>query len=177
MKTRTLFFIGDSMIEFCDWQSCFPLHRTVNLGQSGETVNGLLSRLPGLLALRPRPHWLLLMTGTNNVCMEDFAFLPDYETIIDRCRTALPEAVITVNSLLPIALPYLAGNVSGRVNDLLRAMAQRLQVDYLDAHAALLDRAGQPLAGVLAPDGVHLSPRGYQLWAATLQHHLQLLLP
>jgi len=175
MPRPTLFLVGDSLIEFCDWQSWLTELHAINLGRAGETVGELLARLPEILALRPPPDSLLLMTGTNNVCREDFAFLTDYETILRQCRAALPDTMITVNSLLPIALPYLASNVTARLNSLLRELATRQGAAYLDAHAALTDAGGLPLAGALSPDGVHLGQRGYQLWIETLHTHLQSL--
>ncbi len=177
MTEKNLFLVGDSLIEFCDWQSLIPGHRVVNLGRSGETVAELLGRLPAILARRPAPHWLLLAIGTNNVCMEDFAFLPDYERLLASCRTTLPDTAVTVNSLAPVALPYLAPNVTARLNGLLRDLALRKGVDFLDVHASLTGLDGQPLPGVLSLDGVHLASQGYRLWAEAIRRHLQTIFP
>ncbi|MDH4320777.1 MAG: GDSL-type esterase/lipase family protein [Desulfobulbaceae bacterium] len=170
-----LFLIGDSMIEFFDWRPCFPDHRVVNLGRSGETTAELLARLPAILALQPAPDWLLLMTGTNDVCMEHFAFPATYARILATCKTLRPQAEITVNSLLPIALPYLAADTVPRLNGLLRALTSAPKTHFLDGYAALSDRTGKIRPGVLAADGVHLSDHGYQLWGNALQHHLSSL--
>ena len=171
-----LFLIGDSLIEFFDWQHRFPEHRVVNLGRSGETAAELLARLPSTLTLQPPPDWLLLMTGTNDVCMEDFSVPAVYEQIIKSCQAQLPTTIITVNSLLPIALPYLAANVVPRLNDLLRDLTMKQEVHFLDGYAALTDPTGLPLANVLAADGVHLEEPGYQLWATQVEKHLQTIL-
>ncbi|MDH5299558.1 MAG: GDSL-type esterase/lipase family protein [Desulfobulbaceae bacterium] len=174
---KNLFFVGDSLIEFYDWQPLFPGHRVSNLGRAGDTVRELMERLPAILTLAPPPDWLLMMIGTNNVCMEDFAFLPDYETLITRIRNRLPHAALTVNSLLPVTLPYLAGNVTARLNQLLREMAVRCGVRYLDALTPLTGDSGTVLPGVLFPDGVHLARRGYDLWGDAIHRHLLELFP
>jgi len=172
-----LFFIGDSMIEFFDWQQRFPEHRAINLGRCGETTAELLARLPAILSQQPPPDWLLLMTGTNDVCMENFAFPADLTRIITTCRTQLPTTVITVNSLLPLSLPYLAANVVPRMNDILYDLTTKEGGGFLDGHAALTNSAGLPLPGVLAVDGVHLQEHGYQLWATEVEKHLLSALP
>ena len=167
-----LFFIGDSMIEFFDWQQRFPEHRAVNLGRAGETTSELLSRLPGILTLQPPPDWLLLMTGTNDICMEDFTFPAALAQIIETCQRRLPETIITVNSLLPINLPYLATDVIPRTNALLEELAASQDVHFLNGHQALTDSSGHLQPGVLAADGVHLEEHGYQLWADEVEKHL-----
>ncbi|MDH3360249.1 MAG: GDSL-type esterase/lipase family protein [Desulfobulbaceae bacterium] len=171
-----LFFIGDSMIEFFDWQQRFPEHRVVNLGRSGETTSELLARLDTILALQPPPDWLLLMTGTNDVCMEDFTFPSVLDQIIDSCIRKLPETIITVNSLLPINLPYLAADVVPRVNAILEELAASQNVNFLNGHQALTDPSGLLLPGVLSADGVHIEDRGYRLWADEVDKQLQAIL-
>ncbi len=168
-----LFFIGDSMIEFFDWQRRFSTHRVVNLGRSGETTSELLARLPGILRLQPPPDWLLLMIGTNDVCMENFSFPAVHAQIITACRQQLPTTIITVNSLLPLLLPYLSRDVVPRLNDILREQSVQQGGHFLDGYAALTDSAGLPLPHVLADDGVHLEEHGYQLWADEVEKQLQ----
>lgn len=173
----TLFFIGDSMIEFYDWQQRFPEHRAINLGRSGETTAELLARLPGILTLQPAPDWLLLMTGTNDVCMENFSFPATLARIIATCHAELPNTAVTVNSLLPISLPYLTADVVPRMNAILRDLTMEAGASFLDGHGALTDPTGRPLPGVLAADGVHLEDHGYHLWAEAVEKHLTNLLP
>ena len=172
-----LFFIGDSMIAVYDWQQRFPAHRVINLGQSGETTSELLARLPDILRLQPPPDWLLLMIGTNDVCMEDFSFPGTYARIIESCRSRLPNTSITVNSLLPISLPYLAANTVPRLNVILQDLAMQQGVHFLDGYAALTDTAGHLLPGVLAVDGVHLEEEGYRLWADQVARQLTSTMP
>ena len=172
-----LFFLGDSIIEFHDWQKEFPDHRAVNLGRAGETAEELLARLDTILALQPPPDWLLVMTGTNNVCMEDFTFPSTIAEIIESAQARLPATTITVNSLLPIELPYLAENTVARTNAIIQEIATSRHVHFLDGHAALTDQSGHIRPGVLSLDGVHLGEYGYRLWALEIEKHLQTLLP
>ena len=172
-----LFFIGDSMIEFFDWQQRFPGHRVVNLGRSGETASELLARMDNILSLQPPPDWLLIMTGTNDVCMEDFTFPAVLGRIIETCQNILPDTTITVNSLLPISLPYLAPDTVPRINAILEELAASRDVHFLNGHRALTTSSGVLLPGVLAVDGVHLEDQGYRLWADAVGTHLASIFP
>ncbi|HDH01537.1 MAG TPA: GDSL family lipase, partial [Nitrospirae bacterium] len=53
MHTKDILFLGHSLIEFFDWQTRFPDHRVASLGVAGETVEGLLSRLDGIIKEYP----------------------------------------------------------------------------------------------------------------------------
>ena len=91
---KNLYFLGDSLIEYHDWQARFPTHRVKNFGYAGETVAGLLARLPGILK-QPEPDEVFLMIGTNNMVMEDYSFLGDYGEMIERIQAAYPNCRIT----------------------------------------------------------------------------------
>ena len=166
MTNPQLLFLGDSLIEYGDWQRHFPAYDVVNLGVAGETVQGLLARLPQITRQAPRPAWACLMIGTNNVAMEDYGFLPDYEAIVTRLGREYPAAVLVITSLLPIHLPWLADNAIPRLNDQLRRVAHRRGATYLDAHAAFLQRMAGP--SLFLADGVHLSTAGYETWSAAM---------
>jgi lysophospholipase L1-like esterase len=70
-----ILFLGHSLIEFFDWQKRFPAHTVRNLGVAGESVEGLLSRLDGIIKTYPEADLIFIMTGINNIAMEDFDFL------------------------------------------------------------------------------------------------------
>ncbi len=166
MRVRLL-FLGDSLIEYCDWQGLFPAHAVRNAGLAGETLEGLLSRLPGLLAPGEKPEKCFLMIGTNNLLGEDYFFLPAYGELLDSLTALAPGAETVCTSLLPMPLPWLAPNAVARINDLLRALASARGAGYLDLHS-LFSKGPQPAAACFEADGVHLSREGYALWARAI---------
>lgn len=162
---KNLLFIGDSLIEFFDWQLRFPGCRVENLGRSGETVQELLARVPAVLRRQATPTWLLIMSGINNVAREDYGFQPAYEELLQQLRAGWPETILTVNSLLPVRLPWVADNLLPRLNNMLRAMAARQEAVFLDGYDHFLDQHGLADGRFLMEDGVHLSAAGYARWA------------
>lgn len=173
-KISRLLLVGDSMIEYGDWPALLPGREVVNLGRSGEAVEELRERAGNIVRRQSPPELVLIMIGTNNVAMQRFAFQEAYGEILAGFRAAWPEAALVINSLLPMDLYYLAPETVPRVNDSLRRLAERKSVHYLDAWHALADQGNLPLPGVLE-DEVHLTARGYRLWAACLEQFLSRL--
>ena len=162
-----LLFLGDSLVEFHNWQTCFPVHRVVNAGRAGETVAGLLANLPLHLRRCPDPERVVIMIGTNNLLREEYGFLPEYAEILNILSSTLPPARITVTSLPPIRAAHLAPSVVPRLNEGLLRLSQQKKVAFLDLCAAF--NTGAPdAAACFAEDGVHFSDLGYTIWSAWL---------
>jgi len=163
-----LYLIGDSMIEFFDWEKGLPACAPVNLGRSGETAYDTLMRLDEIGDRDDNPDLVLFMTGTNNVTMEDFAFHQVYDEIITKARALWPASRLVINSLLPMNLAYLAEDTVPRLNSELAQSAERLGVEFLDAFTPLSDGSGRAADGVLA-DEVHITDEGYRRWAEAIK--------
>ncbi len=166
-----LLFLGDSLVEFHNWQTCFPAHTVINAGMAGETVAGLLANLPRLLRRCPDPERVLIMIGTNNLLMEDFAFLPDYEKILAVLVSLLPPERITITGLPPLRVAHLAPSTVPRVNQGLLQLSLQKKTAFLDLFATFNTEA-QSVAACFTDDGVHLSDLGYTIWSACLARSL-----
>ena len=164
-------FIGDSLIEFFDWQDRFPDRKVFNYGIAGETAEGLLAKLPGIMDRIRSPDLVMIMTGINNVAMEDYGFLFTYEKIIARLQQTYTETTLVMCSLLPADLFFL-GDAVARVNKRLREIARTNKIIYLDLYPLFLDKNGLPAATCFEADGVHLSATGYEVWATALENNV-----
>ena len=165
---RQFLFIGDSLIEFFMWQKRFPDEQVYNFGSAGETAEGLLSRLPNILDRIKSPDLVMVMTGTNNIAMEDYGFLFTYEQIIALLQKHYEQATIVITSLLPIELFFL-GDAVPRVNRRLKDIARSGNVVYLDLYPLFLGKDSRANPAYYEADGVHLSEEGYEVWAGALE--------
>lgn len=166
MHSKTILFLGHSLIEFFDWQQRFPEHRVYNLGRAGETVEGLLSRTGGIIEKHPPPDLIFIMTGLNNVAMEDFDFLDSFREIIGKLSVAYPESRIFINSLLPTMLEEIPDESIRRVNRSLKVIAGETGAEFLDIYSTFTAKG---VEDCLLPDGVHLNNKGYALWAEAVE--------
>lgn len=163
----TLHFIGDSLIAYYDWQKRFPDYTVINSGIAGETVAELLQRCSNLPPLTQAPDWIIIMIGTNNVLMQDFSFMPAYEQIIDTFQQQMPSSKILIHGLFPIEIPWLGGTAISSINSLLKELAQKKSVGYLDG-CNIFAKKNKNVRYFLE-DGVHISANGYSLWSDSIQ--------
>ncbi|MGO9377719.1 MAG: GDSL-type esterase/lipase family protein [Dissulfurispiraceae bacterium] len=159
-----IIFIGDSLIEYFDWQQRFPEHQVLNLGLSGETVQGLSARVRRIIGTAAAPDMLFIMTGINNLAMDDFMILDEYERLLKSLKTAFPSTKIVVQSLLPVTM-WTDNKQIEEINRALKGIAKALKLSFIDVYALFVDAAGNPHVEYLLEDGVHVSKKGYEVWS------------
>lgn len=164
-----ILFLGDSLIEYFDWQKHFKEHRVANLGVAGESVQGLLSRVVRLKEAYADADLIFIMSGINNVAMGDIEFLDFYSVILEKLKSAYPKAKIAVNSLLPTIVEFVSNETIRNVNESLKALADKTNANYVDVYKRFIDTKGRPIKEYLLDDGVHLSRHGYDVWSNMIE--------
>lgn len=166
-QSGDILFLGDSLIEFYDWESRFPHHRIRNLGVAGETVEWLFERLPVVISTYPEAEAVFIMSGINNLAMEQPGFMTDYRKIIAKLKATYPGISIFIHTLLPTLLPWIDPSEIVRVNGLLKQMAaEEGGVRVVDMHGMFIECG---LRECLIEDGIHISKKGYELWADVIE--------
>jgi lysophospholipase L1-like esterase len=171
--SKTLTFIGDSLTEWFDWQKRFPAYRVTNLGISGEPVEGLLNRLEKIRRTVDNPDYLFIMTGINNVAMERYDITGPYREIVRGFTTWYKKTKLVVQSILPVTLEWTGNNVIKDINRHLEQIARDCNAEYLDVYGLFVDAKGNPKTDCLQDDGVHLSDKGYEVWADEVERFLK----
>jgi lysophospholipase L1-like esterase len=167
-----LLFLGDSLIEYFDWQKRFPEHKVANLGIAGEPVEGLLSRVVRVRSICPEADMIFIMSGINNVATGDTEFVEFYRVIIEKLSSAYPGAKIFIFSLLPVLMDFISNESVCQVNESLRKLALDVSAEYLDIYSRFVDTKGRPVREYLLDDGVHLSRTGYDVWSKVVEQEL-----
>ena len=170
---RHLVFIGDSLTEWFDWQRRFPDYRVTNLGISGEPIEGLLARRKRIRAQINNPDFIFLMTGINNITMEQYAIDGLFREIVRNFATWYKKATLVVQSILPVMLVWVGNNAIKDTNRLLAEIAREHHAEYLDVYSLFVDPQGNPKSEYLQDDGIHLSGKGYEVWADEVERFLK----
>ena len=170
---RHLVFIGDSLTEWFDWQRRFPDYRVTNLGISGEPIEGLLARRKRIRAQINSPDLIFLMTGINNIAMEQYAIDGLFREIVRNFATWYKKATLVVQGILPVMPVWVGNNVIKDTNRLLAEIAREHHADYLDVYSLFVDPQGNPKSEYLQDDGIHLSGKGYEVWADEVERFLK----
>lgn len=171
----TLLMIGDSLIEWGDWDILLPELEIINRGIAGEHTEELSARLIREIDDIREPDHILLMSGTNNLLMGSPYFPAILASMLPRLAGLCPKSVITLNSIMPMRIKGLAEETVTAINQELRDVAERSGCRFLDMTKAFTEQCLPITKPCFMNDGVHLSTRGYQVWAGEIKRHLDTL--
>jgi lysophospholipase L1-like esterase len=172
MMKKKLVFIGDSLTEWFDWGRRFPAYDVQNLGISGERVEGLVTRRERIRSQVNAPDFVFLMSGINNLAGGQEEIDVPYREFVRNLTTWYKQARIVVQSVLPTDMTWLENSTIEAVNRKLAAIAREFNAEYLDVYRLFLHNSGKTRNELLDEDGVHLSKKGYVVWADEVERFL-----
>jgi lysophospholipase L1-like esterase len=178
-------FLGDSITEAWSgsgkemWQQRFKPLKAANFGISGDRTEHVLWRLQKGKELHGiQPRAVVLMIGTNNTGSNTAEQIADGITaIVEELRRQLPQAQILLLGVFPRS-----AKATDPVRAKIKEINQRIEKLDDDKHVHYLDigdkflAADASLTKDIMPDYLHLSPRGYQIWADAIQPKLEEML-
>lgn len=186
-----VYFVGDSIARrwgatdypdfLANWRKNFHGWNAANFGWGGDTVQNVLWRLRSGELDGVKPKVIVVLAGTNNVGTagggetEVAAIAGGLRAVLDVCRDKAPDAVVVLMGITPRNHPPAAMRTINQVNERIARFADGKKVRYLNINDRLADREGKLLEG-MSPDGLHLSAKGYQVWADALKPLLTELL-
>jgi lysophospholipase L1-like esterase len=179
-----LVMFGDSITADGPWSELLPDRRVLNRGISGDTVAGALERVSEVTRRVPSAVFVLL--GVNDLLKRRpvVEILGDYERLLTILRADLPSARLVVQSVLPVNVQEPNGREDvvaalTPLNDGLAALAPRFGAHWLDLRPAFADAPSTKTAAKpdLMVDFLHLSARGYLVWAEEVKRALAVASP
>lgn len=170
MKRDEILMIGDSLIEYGDWDALFG-KAVINRGMGGDTTEGVLMRIGR--SLEKKPGKIFLMVGVNDIITgESTDFIArNYEAILEKIRALSPESAVYVHKALPCnpeKLFFVFDNSRvAALNREIEKLSKKYDAKCVDLWDVLTEN------GELLPeytiDGVHLTEPAYALWADRLK--------
>jgi lysophospholipase L1-like esterase len=189
-----VYFAGDSITRrwgatdypdfLANWKQNFHGWNAANFGWGGDTVQNVLWRLHNGELDGVNPKVIVLMAGTNNLGAarrgeDDEARVAEItqglKAALDVCRKKAPDAVVILMGVTPRNGSPAGTATINKVNERVAKLADGKKVRYLNINDKLADKDGKLLEG-MSPDGLHLSVKGYQVWADALKPYLTELL-
>jgi len=156
-------FVGDSLIQYLDWNELLGRQDIVNRGIGGERTGDVLKRIDDILTLEPRQIFLLV--GINDV-MNDVPtekIHANYTAILER----LTDGGIPVICLSVIKGRDVAKNaVIDRVNSDIHQAANQYNAHFIDLNAYIV--MGDFISPEYSYDGLHLRGKAYRVIAFRL---------
>ncbi len=179
-----LIFIGDSITQGWEgsgknaWQKYYGNRNAVNLGIGGDRTQHVLWRLDNGNIKGISPKLAVIMIGTNNSRTNTpQEIFEGNQAIVQKLQKALPETKILLLGIFPRGEnandPF--HQVNQKTNAMLAKLADGKQVHYLDIGKSFLNDDGV-LTKEVMPDLLHLSEKGYTLWAEAIEPSVKKLL-
>src|SRR6185295_20244752 len=161
------------------WTDRYAKYNAVNLGIGGDRTQHVLYRLQNGNLEGIKPKAAVVMIGTNNSNGEDNSaqqIAEGVKAIVKELRTKEPQMKILVLGIFPRGenINPQRGKIT-QCNQIIQKLDDGKNVLYLDIGHRLLEEDGT-LSATIMPDYLHLSPKGYEIWAEAIEGKLAELL-
>ncbi|MBN2651425.1 MAG: hypothetical protein JXR63_03505 [Spirochaetales bacterium] len=185
-QNSRLVFIGDSITHawggepISDYKTgdevyrqYFSSYNPINLGISADRTEHVLWRLDNGAIDGLSPDYFVLHIGTNNIGhypdMTPEDVFAGINAIIDKLKSSSPNSTIILMKIFPRSYrPDAMREKINIVNNLLEEKyTADIKVKLLDIGHNFLYRSGN-IKSLLMPDFLHLSVKGYKIWAEAL---------
>ena len=179
-----LIFIGDSITQGWEgrgrkvWAKFYAKRNAVNLGISGDRTQHVIWRLDNGNLYRIKPKAAVIMIGTNNSGSNTSQEIADgLGVIVKQLRKKLPETKLLLLGVFPRGTNNTdkRRKVNEGANAIFKKLADGKAVHYLDIGPNFLQKAGT-LPREIMPDLLHLSEKGYTIWAESIEAKLEELM-
>ena len=170
-----LLFLGDSITQGWrgatqTWARFYGQRKAANFGIGGDRTQHVLWRIQNGELKGIEPKVIVLMIGTNNAS----GSTPDeiaqgVTAIVNEIRSRTPKTKVLLLGVFP--RDEKPGPLRERlksVNEKIAKLDDGSNVHYLDIGAAFLNE-DDSISNKIMPDYIHLSGRGYRLWAEAME--------
>jgi beta-glucosidase len=185
-QNSELVFIGDSITHGWEdagkavWEQRFKKYNALDLGFGGDHTENVLWRLQHGEIDGIRPKVAVLMIGTNNTGdrQEDpRTTAAGIRRLLQEIRQRTPDTRILLLAVFPRdeKPDSPLRRLNDRVNGLISGYADGQKVFFLNINESLMNPDGT-LSKDVMPDLLHLSDKGYGIWARSIEPTLSKLL-
>jgi len=180
-----LVFIGDSITQGWEgagkevWAKNYTSRNAVNLGIGGDKTEHVIWRLQNGNLDGVEPKVAVVMIGTNNSGGNAYTGQQIGEGIVEVVKTIQqksPKTKVLILAIFPRGeKPNPQREKNAEASAVAAKLADNKQVFFLDIGPKFLTDDGT-LSKDIMPDLLHLSPKGYQIWADAIEPKLKELL-
>ena len=161
------------------WARHYAHRNAINLGIGGDRTQHVLWRLENGNLTGLKPKAAVVMIGTNNSNGEDNTpeqIVDGVRAIVDKLRAKLPGTKVLLLAIFPRSENFsVQRGKLAQINQVLQRAADSQNVIWVDfGHRFLNDDGTMPRD--LMPDYLHLSKRGYEIWAESIEAQLSAIL-
>jgi lysophospholipase L1-like esterase len=163
--------VGDSLTELAPWSGMFPDADIANYGISGDTVDGVVARVPSILASRAKKVFVMIGINDLRKGQSVISIIPTYRKLVETLGG--DGGQVFVESTLCTSVRDLNVRVS-ELNAQLRTFCTTnpQRCEFIEVIDAVCPHNQSLADSSFTADGLHLSPLGYERWRNAIAQHV-----
>lgn len=167
-------FVGSSSIRLWDLSKSFPEMPVLNRGFGGSEIPDSVNHVD-LLVIRHKPRTVIFYAGDNDIANKRTPeqVADDYKAFVTKVRAALPDTRIAFIGIKPSIQRWALIDKIRAANALVRKFAETDDhLGYIDVDGPMLGWDEKPRKDLFIADGLHMTPKGYEVWNALVRPFL-----
>jgi lysophospholipase L1-like esterase len=176
-RANAVLFIGSSTIRRWDsLDTYFKGRYVINRGFGGSHASDLLFYFKRITASWKSPRQILIYEGDNDIAAgkNTDSVLHQLVSIANLARITFPAATLTFLAVKPCPARWKYRKEIEYLNGRLKSFAHsEKDIQFVDVYHPVLNEYGRPTPAFFVADSVHMTAKGYQVWADRITPHLK----
>ena len=167
-------FVGSSSIRLWDLKKSFPDVAALNRGFGGSEIPDSVNHVD-LLVIRHKPRIVIFYAGDNDIAngRTPQQVFTDYKAFVTKVQAALPQTRIAFIGIKPSIQRWALVDKVRAANALVREFAATDdRLGFIDVDGPMLGWDEKPRKDLFIVDGLHMTPKGYEVWTALVRPFL-----
>jgi lysophospholipase L1-like esterase len=172
---NAILFAGSSSIRLWNLARSFPGMELINRGFGGSQIIDSAHFAPRIIT-KAQPRLVVLYAGDNDLAAGKTPeqVLADFQAFVQTIHKELPKTRIAFLSIKPSLNRWKLIERQRKANELIEAFCRKDErLVYIDVSKAMLGEDGKPRPELFVKDGLHLSEKGYEVWAGIVKPYLK----
>lgn len=164
-------FVGSSSIRLWDLKKYFPGVPALNRGFGGSVIPDSVAHAE-LLVIRHKPRIVVFYAGDNDIGAgrTPQQVFDDYRAFVDKVHAALPATRIAFIAIKPSIQRWALVDKVRAANALMREYATADdRLGFVDVDGPMLGWDEKPRKDLFVADGLHMTPKGYEVWTTLVR--------
>jgi len=174
-KPGGVFFVGASSIVGWDLKKYFPDSGYVNVGFGGSVIADS-THFAHRIITPYKPDVIVFYAGDNDIAVGRKAeqVAEDFQAFLATARKNNPSCRVLFLAVKPSIARWKKFDEQKKANALVRELCEKGdRLTYVDMVTPMLGSDGMPNPELFVKDGLHLSPKGYELWTAAVHRAMK----
>lgn len=171
IKPGGVVFAGSSSIRLWKLAESFPELNAVNSGFGGSQIRDC-THFAHRIIIPCQPHTLVFYAGDNDVAAKRTPeqVRDDFQEFVSVIHKDLPKCRILYIAIKPSLKRIQQRETQDQANAMVKKICDADELlHFVDVVTPMLGEDGKPQAELFAKDGLHMSDKGYAIWATLLK--------